>query len=101
MDLAFSQLSRILNSTDQSLPNTYFILLGGDGRYFIHPDTMRLFLPFESEELFMFVFLPLGCIYYTKFFAKEKNFFDSFAVFAPSADRDRPLSHVLDKDMHA
>lgn len=43
VDLAFSQLSRILNSTDQSLPNTYFILLGGDGRYFIHPDTMRLF----------------------------------------------------------
>ena len=42
-DFAFSQLTKSIASTEHSYPNAYFVLLGADGRYFIHPDTTRLF----------------------------------------------------------
>ena len=42
-DLSFTQLIKSINSAEQPYPNAYFMLLGGDGRYFIHPDTTRLF----------------------------------------------------------
>ncbi len=42
-DLSFSQLAKSINTDDQPYPHAYFMLLGGDGRFFIHPDTTRLF----------------------------------------------------------
>ena len=42
-DFAFSKLAKSIASTEHSYPDAYFVLLGGDGRYFIHPDTTRLF----------------------------------------------------------
>ena len=43
VDLSFSKLAETISSTNQTYPNAYFMLLRGDGRYFIHPDTTRLF----------------------------------------------------------
>ena len=42
-DLSFSGMARMLNDVDHPYPNAYFMLLGKDGRYLIHPDTTRLF----------------------------------------------------------
>ena len=42
-DFAFSQLAKSIASTEHSYPDAYFVLLGADGRYIIHPDTTRLF----------------------------------------------------------
>jgi signal transduction histidine kinase len=42
-NFSFSLLTRKILSTEQPYPDAYFVLLGGDGRYFIHPDTTRLF----------------------------------------------------------
>ena len=42
-DFAFSQLAKSIASTEHFYPDAYFMLLGADGRYFIHPDTTRLF----------------------------------------------------------
>ena len=42
-DLSFSKLAETINAEEQPYPNAYFMLLGGDGRYFIHPDTTLLF----------------------------------------------------------
>ena len=42
-NFSFSQLAKQILSTEHPYPNAYFVLLGGDGRYFIHPDSTRLF----------------------------------------------------------
>ena len=42
-EFSFSQLAKSITSTEHSYPDAYFVLLGADGRYFIHPDTTRLF----------------------------------------------------------
>ncbi len=42
-DLSFSQLAKTITSTEHPYADTYFMLLGGDGRYLIHPDTTCLF----------------------------------------------------------
>ena len=42
-DFSFSQLAKKILSTEHPYPDAYFVLLGGDGRYYIHPDTKRLF----------------------------------------------------------
>ena len=42
-ELAFSILAEAINSTEPDYPNSYFIMLGGNGRYCIHPDSTRLF----------------------------------------------------------
>ena len=42
-DFAFSQLAKKILSTEHPYPDAYFVLIGGDGRYFIHPDTTQLF----------------------------------------------------------
>lgn len=42
-DLSFSKMAKILNDVEQIYPQSYFVLLGGDGRYLIHPDTTQLF----------------------------------------------------------
>ena len=41
--LSFRRLAETINGAGHPYPNAYFILIGGDGRYFIHPDTTRLF----------------------------------------------------------
>lgn len=43
VDLSFRELAKNIGSIHQAYPHAYFMLLGGDGRYFIHPDTTRLF----------------------------------------------------------
>lgn len=40
-DLSLNQLQRVINA-EKPYPNSYFIMLGEDGHYFIHPDTLRL-----------------------------------------------------------
>ena len=42
-NLSFSRLSEAINIGRQAYPNSYFILLGADGRFFIHPDSTKLF----------------------------------------------------------
>ena len=42
-DFSFSQLAKNILSTEHPYPEAYFMLLGGDGRYYIHPDSTRLF----------------------------------------------------------
>ena len=43
VDLSFSNMAKILNNIEQAYDNSYYILLGSDGRYLIHPDSTRLF----------------------------------------------------------
>ena len=43
VDLSFNQLTEAFQDVKEAYPNAYFMLLGGDGRYFIHPDTTKLF----------------------------------------------------------
>ena len=42
-DFSFSRMAKAIIATEHPYPGAYFVLLGGDGRYFIHPDTTRLF----------------------------------------------------------
>ena len=42
-DFSFSQLAKTITAIEYPYTDAYFILLGGDGRYFIHPDTTCLF----------------------------------------------------------
>lgn len=42
-DFSFYHLAKMLNDTDQPFPNAYYMMLGADGRYLIHPDSTRLF----------------------------------------------------------
>ena len=42
-DFSFSRMAKTIIDTEHPYPGAYFVLLGGDGRYFIHPDTTRLF----------------------------------------------------------
>ena len=39
----FSQLAAVVNSAESHHSNSYFMLVGDDGRYFIHPDSTRLY----------------------------------------------------------
>jgi signal transduction histidine kinase len=42
-DFSFSHLSKTINSVEHSYPHAYFVLTGDNGRFFIHPDTTKLF----------------------------------------------------------
>ena len=42
-DLSFSRMAKMLNENNRPYPHAYYMLLGGDGRYLIHPDATRLF----------------------------------------------------------
>ena len=42
-ELSFGHLAGAINVSKKSYPNSYFMLIGADGRYFIHPDSTRLF----------------------------------------------------------
>ena len=42
-DFSFSHMAKDIIATEHPYPDAYFMLVGGDGRYFIHPDTTRLF----------------------------------------------------------
>ncbi len=42
-DLSFRRLAEIINESKSTYPHAYYMLLGGDGRYLVHPDTTRLF----------------------------------------------------------
>ena len=42
-DCSFASLAQILSSMKLPYPNAYFILIGADGRYLIHPDKRLLF----------------------------------------------------------
>lgn len=42
-DLSFSHMAKMLDDVEQPYSHAYFMLLGSDGRYLIHPDSTRLF----------------------------------------------------------
>lgn len=42
-DLSLLHLSKIFN-TEKPFPNSYFMMLGDDGRFLLHPDTTQLFI---------------------------------------------------------
>ena len=42
-DLPFSHLAHTLNAIQHPYPEAFFMLLGGDGRFLIYPDSTRLF----------------------------------------------------------
>ena len=42
-DFSFAQLAKTIGTADCLYADAYFVLIGGDGRYFIHPDSTRLF----------------------------------------------------------
>ena len=42
-DMSFSGLSNMLNNFEHQYSSAFFMILGGDGRYLMHPDTTRLF----------------------------------------------------------
>lgn len=41
--LSFRKLAETIYNVDYPYPNAYFIVLGADGRYLLHPDSTRLF----------------------------------------------------------
>jgi signal transduction histidine kinase len=41
-DLSLLRLSKVM-SQEKPYPNSYYMMIGSDGRYFVHPDTARLF----------------------------------------------------------
>ena len=42
-DLSFRKLAEVVNTANDTYSNAYYMLLGENGRYLIHPDTARLF----------------------------------------------------------
>ena len=42
-DFSFSLLAKAINEAEHPYPDMYFILVGKDGRFFIHPDETKLF----------------------------------------------------------
>ena len=43
VDFSFSMLAQLINSDELDYNRAYYMLIGGDGRYLIHPDSTRLF----------------------------------------------------------
>ena len=41
-ELSFRFLNEAINGIEPDYPNSYFIMLGTDGRFFVHPDSTRL-----------------------------------------------------------
>ena len=41
--VSFKKLSELIHSAHHPYPHAYFMILGGDGRYLIHPDSTQLF----------------------------------------------------------
>lgn len=42
-DFSFSRLTEIIRNTELPFPSAYYMLLGADGRYLMHPETRLLF----------------------------------------------------------
>ena len=42
-DMSFSRLDKMINSQQPPYPSAYYVLLGGDGTYYIHPDKSTVF----------------------------------------------------------
>ena len=51
LDLPFSILADAMNAMKPDYPDSYFVMLGSNGRYFIHPDSTRLFRKTIASEL--------------------------------------------------
>ena len=43
IDLPFSVLADAMNAVKPDFPDSYYVMLGSNGRYLIHPDSSRLF----------------------------------------------------------
>ena len=43
VDFSFSKLAKLINTDELNYNRAYYMLIGGDGRYLIHPDSTRLF----------------------------------------------------------
>lgn len=48
-DLSLRSLTNMISSIAPPYPGAYFILVGGDGTIFIHPDSTKLFKKFDSD----------------------------------------------------
>lgn len=42
-DLSLKHLSKIIAETEKPYPDSYFAIIGDEGRYYLHPDTTKLF----------------------------------------------------------
>lgn len=42
-DLSLQRLSKVIATEEKPYPHAYFMLIDSDGRYFIHPDSTRIF----------------------------------------------------------
>lgn len=42
-DMSFSRLDKMINSQQPPYPGAYYVLMGGDGTYYIHPDKSTIF----------------------------------------------------------
>lgn len=43
VDFSFDRLAKLINDDENIYDHSYYMLISGDGRYLIHPDTTRLF----------------------------------------------------------
>lgn len=48
-DLSLRSLSNLISSIAPPYPGAYFVLLGAEGTYFIHPDTTKLFKKIDTS----------------------------------------------------
>ena len=51
IDLPFSVLADAMNAVKPDFPDSYYVMLGSNGRYLIHPDSSRLFRKSIASEL--------------------------------------------------
>ena len=49
-EFSFSTMTKKVIASEHPYPDAYFVLLGGDGRYFSHPDTARLYRKTVFQE---------------------------------------------------
>ncbi|MBQ3629645.1 MAG: HAMP domain-containing protein [Prevotella sp.] len=43
IDFSFKHLAKTINNAERTSPHAYFVLTGDKGRFFVHPDTTKLF----------------------------------------------------------
>lgn len=49
-DLSLNSLNKVINTVEPPYPGAYFVLIGGDGRNFVHPDSTKIFSKNEYTD---------------------------------------------------
>ena len=49
-DLSLNSLNKVINTVEPPYPGAYFVLIGGDGRNFVHPDSTKIFRKNEYTD---------------------------------------------------